>query len=639
MPWEGFQLTIRDDASISVGLFEPRHARRTEQGPVSLARDSATGSIAVCHGRLFYLNDFLDYQGYKEGLEALTGEPNPTTAQTVVAIVREFGASALRRLEGDYSIALWDARTRRLLGLRDPLGGGPLYWWRNGRVFGMTSQLSSMESKAVGAANPEYLAECLTRSFGAGEVFSELTPISNVFRVLPGTLVELPLEGDIVRNQPENWLSEIPQQNVASVEEAGEILRGLLDRAVQERIRGRKAAVHFSGGLDSTSIAALMRDVESQMDAGWELRTLSLVYHRGELAAERPFIDGAIQHLGVRHPLLLPADNVLDFDLSPDQIPEHDEPRSGLRGLATQRLMVDAADQEGADVILTGVGSDEILVSTPDPLFQSVRRFQWFKALREARRLARIRNEGIWSVLVDDALSRMYPILCREGIHPYFRNGRSKWPALGLFTVPPWVRKTFARRFSLFELGRARARQIYVTSKEAEYQRTLLTAAGDWNRQYLAAPRGITISHPFRDIRVIRFVSGLPEDIRAGTEEETKPVLRAAVRRLVPESIRVRSRKQGFDDVNGRALNHHQSRIEKHVRASAFNELEVIDVEALCAALQQAAVGVGDIVACDRLGQTLALVGWYERWSRVSPRCPDKVFQWSVKPGPSSTDT
>ena len=615
MTYNSFNLTLENDGRVSVSFRQAREATGSARGLVSFAQDTATAMAAVCYGRFYYLDDLLGHFGYSQSLASLVGTEDPSEAEVLIAVVREFGIDALRRLEGEYSLAFWDGRSRKLYGLRDPLGGGPLFWWRNGRSFGMTSALASAPRQAATAISSEYLGQCLARSFGAGELSTELTPLQHVHRVLPGELIELSLRFGIRRLGAVDNASQTDSLPIAGVEEAGEALRLLLSRAVQERVSGRKVAVHLSGGLDSTAIAAFACESGANMAPGWQLRTLSLAYDRGELAAERPYIEEAIQFLGINCPVILPADDILDYDLADRDMPEHDEPRSGLRGLSTQRSLVDAAAREGADLVLTGVGSDEILVSMPHSLLDSVRRFRWLKAACQARRLARKRNEGIWSVVVDDALSQLFPILCRDGIHPYLHNGQSRWPSLGLFTVPPWIRRCFAREAGLFRLGRERARQIHSLSRQTAYQRTLLTGAGDWNRQYLAAPRGVMVSHPFRDPRIIRFVLGLPEEIRASVQE-TKPVLRAAVRGLLPESIRCRNMKRGFDEVNGKALNRHQVGLERFIRTSAFSALPLIDVDAFCSALRQAAVGIGDALACDRLGQTLALAAWYERWAQ-----------------------
>ena len=42
----------------------------------------------------------------------------------------------------------------------------------------------------------------------------------------------------------------------------------------------------------------------------------------------------------------------------------------------------------------------------------------------------------------------------------------------------------------------------------------------------------------------------------------------------------------------------------------------LFDVDVLCDAVRRAGYGLGDAVACDRLGQALALAAWYEQWDR-----------------------
>src|SRR4051794_20563949 len=65
-------------------------------------------------------------------------------AGLALAMYREFGLEALERLEGDFALALWDARAARLIGLRDPLGGYPLYWTEAGATFALGTCLTPL---------------------------------------------------------------------------------------------------------------------------------------------------------------------------------------------------------------------------------------------------------------------------------------------------------------------------------------------------------------------------------------------------------------------------------------------------------------------------------------------------------------
>ncbi|NID14188.1 asparagine synthase B [Luteibacter yeojuensis] len=65
--------------------------------------------------------------------------------EVVNALYREHGTDFLPRLNGIFAFALWDARRRRYLVARDPLGVCPLYWGhdREGRLY-VASEMKSL---------------------------------------------------------------------------------------------------------------------------------------------------------------------------------------------------------------------------------------------------------------------------------------------------------------------------------------------------------------------------------------------------------------------------------------------------------------------------------------------------------------
>ncbi len=149
----------------------------------------------------------------------------------------------------------------------------------------------------------------------------------------------------------------------------------------------------------------------------------------------------------------------------------------------------------------------------------------------------------------------------------------------------------------------------------------LATTSGDWVRWNLAAPLGLNLSHPFRDPRLVAFTLGLSPRLR-GVPGLTKPVLQAGMRGLLPEGIRTKRCSPGFDDLFGLGLRKNLTHLEQMVRTSAIHELGVFDPERLIPALGQAALGIGDSQATDRLDKTLALTAWFDQFSRPSSPTP-----------------
>jgi asparagine synthase (glutamine-hydrolysing) len=564
----------------------------------------AHGGAAVLLGRLFYRGDLL---ARFPGIAPLASD-----AELALAAYRAGGAAALEALEGEFALLLWDARSRRLLACRDPFGSWPLYWYRAGRTLLVSTSLEHLSRRAgCLAVDPGYLGAFLMQPHSHVELPTEQTALAGARRVMPGSLVEFREDRAPAARRYWDWDERIAPLPGVGLDEAAERFAELLGDAVRERLTDGPAAAHLSGGMDSSAVVCLAA-AELRRRGRGPLHTLSLVYRGLGLAGERRYVEEVERHAGAVTPHHVEADELLDFDWFDEPLPRHDEPFDALNTLAVERQLVRRADEAGARVTLTGLGSDEIVDCQPYFLADLLRRGQWRACWRQAQQRATVWNLGTWSVLWPFAVQPVLAAWSRTAPWCWLRR-RARWPHVGWFDVPPWVRPDFARRHHLQQLGGEHARAAFRSPVNRSIERLLLAAnAGDWHRWFLAAPRGLQQSHPFFDPRLVCFALGLAEPVRAGCGE-AKPVLRQAMRGVLPESVRTRKGKRGFDEANGRGLARSLPRLEEMVRQLRAPEMDCLDRGELLAVMRQAAAGLGDVVARLRVGRSLALVAWLEQ--------------------------
>jgi hypothetical protein len=82
------------------------------------------------------------------------------------------------------------------------------------------------------------------------------------------------------------------------------------------------------------------------------------------------------------------------------------------------------------------------------------------------------------------------------------------------------------------------------------------------------------------------------------------------MRGVLPAEILTRKWNTGFDDVYGLGLRRNLPYLEQLVLNDDLGELGIIDTKTLIPILHQAALGLGDTQATDRLDKTLALTAW-----------------------------
>jgi asparagine synthase (glutamine-hydrolysing) len=599
---------------IRLALIE--RSRQHRPSLVSVAH-SPDGSAAILLGRIFYRDDLL------ARLPDLPGLHRASDASLALAVYQTLGRRGMELIEGELSLVIWDSRKRRVWAQRDPFGTWPLFWSVSAGGIGVSTRVEALAEEGTGRSfNLDTMAEFLMQPMPADELPCEETFFQGIQRVRPGTIVELG-EGQVVRHTYWDWAARIGRTEAASLQEAGEQFGDLLRQAVVQRIPPKGSlATHLSGGMDSSSVTCLARNELAGRAGGSPLFTLSLVYQRPSLVGERSYIDRVLVQGGPVQPCFLEADDVLYYDWFQEDLPRHGEPSGLLRSMPSHRLLVRAADQMGAVMTLGGDGSDEIASYQPYHLADLLRRGRWLPAVKEAARWSRSRNRGLGSVLRQFGLEPLCPLWWREGWGPWLRRGYGRWPRLSFFSIPPWVRPEFARRHDMRQRGRAYARRIFGAPTEASWNLSMLaTTSGDWQRWYLAAPLGLNLSQPFRDPRLVCFTLGLPGDLR-GVPGVTKPLLQTAMRGVLPDEILAKKCSPGFDDVVGTGLRRNMPHLEQLVRHPLFGELGIIDPEQFIPLLHQAAVGIGDSQATDRLDKTLALIAWFDQVVHHRPAGP-----------------
>jgi asparagine synthase (glutamine-hydrolysing) len=620
----GFMVVARGD-DVEFQLFGPERPGRPAL--VTCAADAA--GRAVLMGRLYYRRELL------ARLSMVEQDQQPLDdAALALAAYRQEGREGIERLEGDFALALWDHKERRLLASRDVMGGYPIYWWRQGVTVAFATGLRPLVELLPGRAlNMEFLGE-LQMLPNAEIDYFEGTAFESVQRLVPGWSIDADLaRGTLGPREFWKWSERIVDPGSERMEEVAARYGDLLRRAVRERLHGCMAA-HCSGGMDSTAVALLAR--EELVRAGRPLHALSLVYQNlSNLDGETPYLEGALNRPGLV-PHRIPADDILDYDVFRD-MPLHDEPISGLYRAGVEVALLRAAAEAGADTVFTGLGADEMLAVLPYYLADLVRRGRLWAAWSEAARWARAQNCSVWRILRPFGVAPLLPAWLQAGLGTLFRGGYADWKRQTFWTIAPWVLPDFARRGQLRRRALDHIRRNFRSARSVVQSEALARAryaSGDWVRYTLAAPLGIVAAHPFRDPRVLTCGLGIRSRIRPVPGLQ-KPILAEAMKDVLPENIRNRRTKTHYNSVYYVGLARNQSYLEGMIRDSNVDELGLFDKDCLLGCLQQAALGIGSPDGAVGLDNTLSIVKWLSllpQWLAQRPR-PQRVIRGRTGPG------
>jgi asparagine synthase (glutamine-hydrolysing) len=256
-----------------------------------------------------------------------------------------WGRAMLRRLNGQFAFAIWDSRARELFVARDRFGEKPLYW----AVAPGGQVLLASEIKAIlasGLESPRIDPVSVDAYLGLYYVPPDRTIYENVHVLPPGHAAAF---GERGRSTWRYWEPKLSTNDVEE-REAVERVQALLGRAVERQmVADVPVGAFLSGGLDSTSIVALMSAQSSD-----RVRTYAVGF--GELINELPFAREAAAAHGTDH-----HEMQMDIDVAAclaRMTQVYDEPFGDSSNIPT--FLVAEYARRHVKVALSGDGGDEI---------------------------------------------------------------------------------------------------------------------------------------------------------------------------------------------------------------------------------------------------------------------------------------
>jgi asparagine synthase (glutamine-hydrolysing) len=594
--------------------FRLRHPDATGLPKRNLSLHRAGDNACVLAGCVHYRDGAIAAIAARVSATTLA-EAESNDAALALALYEALGTQGLARLEGDFAVLIWDAKRCRFIARRDPLGAYPLFWTYVGGTTafatGIKPLLDLLPSRSISF---DHLADFLMLPSLGSEPAAESCAYEGVRRVLPAATLSVDTRtGETTREHFWNWASCALDPGTDRLDDIAGRYRELLSAAVRQRL-GAPTSVQVSGGMDSTAVMMLALEHVKSGCAPGPLHTVSLVYERlPVLNLERSYIECALasdpKHL-VSHRVI--ADDMLQYDGLP-HVPSHDEPLNGLWGAPSGMAMVERAAAAGATAMITGQGGDDLLDMWPFHLADLIRRGRLTAAWSEASTWARARGSTPWRIIQLCAAPDLINAFRHSGFARRFLPQRQRTlKDLGEWGVPAWINADFVRRLALAERAAeadAQMRQTKVSARMMLMLQGIQRRVGDPTRWMQAAPRGIALSHPFLDPRVIGFALGLQERFRPDPSQ-VKPVLAAAMRGSLPELIRTRRDKRSFNEVYYLGISRNANAIKRMLESAPVDDLGVFDKEVLICSVEEAALGTRDPRTLSRLDAALSAIAW-----------------------------
>ncbi len=270
--------------------------------------------------------------------------------------------ASLTRLVGMFAFALFDKHEKTLYLARDRMGEKPLYYGWQGGSFLFGSELKSLQAHAdwKGDINRDMIAPYLR--------YNNLPETTSIFqgisKLMPGTYLQIKLDGKA------NAVGTTPQQHTywsvketaiagatthaftGSADEAVEGLDKLLRKAIQgQMISDVPLGAFLSGGVDSSTVVALMQDLSSG-----NTKTFSIGFSEDEFN-EAHHAKAVAEHLGTDHTEMYVSPQQA-MDVIPKLPTLFDEPFADPSQIPT--FLVSELAKKHVTVSLSGDAGDEL---------------------------------------------------------------------------------------------------------------------------------------------------------------------------------------------------------------------------------------------------------------------------------------
>ena len=487
---------------------------------------SANGNqpMEADHGlfSITYNGEIYNYKEVREELRALGHHFfSATDTEVILRSYIAWGERCLERFNGMWSFALWDRARQRLFCARDRFGVKPFYYASSSRAFYFGSEIKQVlaGSEMKRTANPRAIADFL--EFGLQDHLEE-TSFDGVLQLPAGHSLSLELKEPLSPAIRRYWeLQTTPELNLAP-KEAAEEFRSRFERAVAIRLRSDvPVGVSLSGGLDSSAVLCEARRVAPDST----VQSFSSCFTDARID-ERPYMSAvATATKSARHWMFPDAES---FWKAAETIAYHqDEPMGGPSVFAQWSIMREARSN-GVPVLLGGQGGDESLCGYRKYYFFHV----WHLLcrlnpafLREAAALLTTFGDADWSMA---AVGRYLPWIARRRASPLERFGSQA------------LRKSARDSAQLLGAGRCLAERQKVDLLKSSIP--CLLRHEDRN----SMAHSIETRLPFLDYQLVEFAVRCEPGLKL-RNGWTKWMLREALTGTLPEQIRLRKSKLGFD--------------------------------------------------------------------------------------------
>ena len=352
---DGADTWVDDDGRIGLGFRRLAIIDLSDSAMQPMPNED--GSV-----RLVFNGEIYNHAEIRRELEQLGGHrfrTDHSDTEVIVHAFEQWGIDCVHRFRGMFALAIWDERAQELWLVRDRIGIKPLYWSVHHGRLNFASEIKALltdpqQERGVDEQALYHYLSFLTTP-------APQTLFKGIKKLPGGTWLRISVDGS-VREQRywDVWDNTSPLTGASDDEIAALLLDELRTSVQLRKISDVPVGVFLSGGIDSSTNAALFSEGEAE-----PVRTFSIGYD-GDYDSYKNEFQYARQMAEVvgaeHHELKLTLDDLFEF--LPEMVRLQDEPIADPVCIPVYYVSKLARDN-GVIVCQVGEGSDELFWGYP----------------------------------------------------------------------------------------------------------------------------------------------------------------------------------------------------------------------------------------------------------------------------------
>lgn len=444
-------------------------------------------------------------------------QTNAPDCQLILQTYAAWGTSCIDHLRGDFSFAVWDTEQKQLFCVRDHFGIKPFYYAQLGELFLFSNTLNCirLHPRVSEELNDDAIGDFLL--FGLN-YDNATTSFRDIQRLPPAHCLNVSVRGIQSRRY---WTPPTDGRiRYAKPEEYVENFNSLLESAVTDRLPRDDVGILLSGGMDSSSVAAVAKAVSGKSSRAVKMRAYTYVYKSLIPDREGDYARAVGEFLGI--PVKFMAmDQAKLFEGCDNADLKWPEPVDNpfLAFISDTYRSISAECR----VLLSGEGADNLMD------------FQMWPYAGDLRR------RGEWRQLITDVANYVW-------VRPFpWRGIRARALRMvgrdsGRPSYPDWLAPEFSRQANLLDRWKMQTElpKSWVAHPIHPRGHGSLSLP-QWTNMFEEEDPGATgypmeTRYPFLDLRIVTFLLAIPPF----PWFFRKTLLRDAMRGRLPERVRSR---------------------------------------------------------------------------------------------------